>query len=113
MVTHQCFKGLADPIRCAILDLLSRESLNVSGLAAHFDVSRPAISRHLRVLREAGLVTEVKSGREHTYSLAPPTLEAAAEWLHLIAEGGGSPRGLAALAPAPPSAEDPGGWRQW
>lgn len=115
MITYLCFKGLADPIRCTIIDLLSEEARNVTDLTAHFEVSRPAISRHLRVLRESGLVTEVKNGREHTYSLAPPMLEAAAEWLLGIAGRRAAVDGSKGLVPTAPSAPPPerGGWRQW
>ena len=111
MVTHECFKGLADPIRYAILGLLSEESRNVTDLATRFEVSRPAISRHLRVLRETGLVTEERVGRQRTYSMAPAMLEAAAAWLRTAARGDASAGGLAANT-SPPVGEQ-GGWRQW
>lgn len=113
MVTYECFKGIADPVRHAILGLLSEESLNVSRLAAHFEISRPAVSRHLRVLRESGLVLEARVGRERTYSLDEPMLEAAAKWLQAIAAGDhGTPRRQASRQPSP-SREDGADWRQW
>ena len=50
-------------------------------LAAHFDQSRPAVSRHLRVLREARLVTEQRDGRERRYRLEPAALQQVAAWV--------------------------------
>jgi DNA-binding transcriptional ArsR family regulator len=56
--------ALADPVRREILVLLSTQPRNVSDITGHFDVSRPAVSRHLRVLREAGIVVAEDRGRE-------------------------------------------------
>jgi DNA-binding transcriptional ArsR family regulator len=75
------FHAVADPTRRAILDRLRGTETPVHELAAGFRMSRPAISKHLRVLREARLVTERKDGREHRYQLnAGPLLEVA-NWL--------------------------------
>jgi DNA-binding transcriptional ArsR family regulator len=65
------FQALADPTRREILELLRRRGTLAAGAiaAAHSDVSRPGISRHLRVLREAGLVVAEESGRERLYRL--------------------------------------------
>jgi len=65
------FKGLADPTRRAMLEFLSARPHGVQELADHFDVSRPAISKHLRVLREAQLVRERRDGRNRIYELDP------------------------------------------
>lgn len=53
----------------------------VNAIAAHFDMSRPAVSQHLRVLREAGLVTERRHGRERRYRLDPERLGPVRDWL--------------------------------
>ena len=60
------FRAIADPTRRAILDRLRAGPAPVNDLAADFEQTRPAISKHLRVLREAALVTEQKVGRERT-----------------------------------------------
>ncbi|MCE9573612.1 MAG: metalloregulator ArsR/SmtB family transcription factor [Deltaproteobacteria bacterium] len=75
------FRAIADPTRRAILDRLRAGSAPVNDLAADFAQSRPAISKHLRVLREARLVTEQKVGRERFYTLEPAPLQRAAGWL--------------------------------
>lgn len=63
-------QALADPIRRDILMMLRDQRMNAGEVARAFAISRPAISRHLRVLREAGLVRDEPSGRERTYTLA-------------------------------------------
>ncbi|HEY7903556.1 MAG TPA: metalloregulator ArsR/SmtB family transcription factor [Casimicrobiaceae bacterium] len=75
------FQALADPTRRAILEVLRAGSQPVNGIAAGFDISRPAISRHLRILREADLVKEVKVGRNRLYALHPEPLRDIDEWL--------------------------------
>jgi DNA-binding transcriptional ArsR family regulator len=62
-------QALADPIRRDILRMLRDQPMNAGGIAGAFSVSRPAISRHLRVLREAGLVRDEAIGRERAYTL--------------------------------------------
>jgi DNA-binding transcriptional ArsR family regulator len=63
-------QALADPIRRDILRMLRHQPLNAGAIAGAFPISRPAISRHLRVLREAGLVQDELLGRERSYTLA-------------------------------------------
>ena len=67
----QVFRALADPSRRQILDRLVVGDASVNELAEGFSSSRPAISRHLRVLREATLVVERREGRRRVYSLNP------------------------------------------
>jgi DNA-binding transcriptional ArsR family regulator len=62
-------QGLADPIRREILRMLRDRTLTAGAIAGSFQVSRPAVSRHLRVLREAGLVADTLVGRERVYRL--------------------------------------------
>ena len=67
-------QALADPIRRSILRMVRDAPLPAGQIASAFSVSRPAISRHLRVLREAGLVREKPQGRERVYRLEPAPL---------------------------------------
>jgi DNA-binding transcriptional ArsR family regulator len=73
--------ALADPVRRELVGLLARGELAAGELADRFPVSRPAISRHLRVLREAGLVTARTDGRRRLYALEPRPLRQIDEWL--------------------------------
>ena len=75
------FSALADPTRRAVLDLLRRGSLPAGRIAASFPVSRPAISKHLRLLRRAGLVSEQRQGRRRVYRLNPQPLKVVDSWL--------------------------------
>ncbi len=84
MVTYSrsaIFDALADPTRRTILDLLRTDERSAGELADEFPVSRPAISRHLRVLREAGLVTQRKEAQWRVYRLVPEALREVDEWL--------------------------------
>ena len=63
------FEALGDPNRRRMLSLLAESELSVGHLAAAFEISRPAVSRHLRLLREAGLVSEERQGRRRVYRL--------------------------------------------
>ena len=75
------FQALADPTRRAILGLLRQGSQPVGSIARDFPISRPAISRHLRILREAELVTEIKVGRNRLYELNAGPLKDVDDWL--------------------------------
>jgi DNA-binding transcriptional ArsR family regulator len=75
------FGALADPTRRAILSRLARGQATVSELAAPFDVSLPAVSKHLRVLESAGLLQREIDGRVHRCRLAPKPMKAAAAWI--------------------------------
>ena len=75
------FRAVSDPTRRAILDRLRAGGAPVNALAADFAQTRPAISKHLRVLREARLVHERKVGRERIYELDPLPLQQVAGWV--------------------------------
>lgn len=79
--TNQVFRAIADPTRRAILDRLRAGPANAGALAADFRASRPAISKHLRVLREARLVIDTPLGRERVYAINPVPLQSVAGWL--------------------------------
>jgi DNA-binding transcriptional ArsR family regulator len=73
--------AISDPIRRRVLELVRDHELPAGALAAEFDVSRPAVSRHLRVLREAGLVHERREGRLRLYRADLAPLAELREWL--------------------------------
>lgn len=75
------FQALADPTRRAVLDLLRRGSQPAGQIASAFPISRPAISRHLRLLRRAHLVREQRQGRNRVYHLNPEPLRAVDSWI--------------------------------
>ena len=75
------FAALADPTRRTIVELLAAGERSAGELASEFETSRPAVSRHLRVLREHGLVSAREHGRGRVYALEPAPLAELDEWL--------------------------------
>lgn len=73
--------AIADPVRREILVMLRDGPRSAGQIAARFAISRPAVSRHLRVLRESGLVRDDPAGRQRIYRLDPARFTALAEWL--------------------------------
>ena len=73
--------AVADPIRRRVLELVRDDELPAGAIAEQFDVSRPAVSRHLRVLRESGLVEERRAGRLRLYRANPEPLAELRRWL--------------------------------
>lgn len=104
-------RALADPTRCKILELLQRGNRSVNDLAQHFSMSRPAVSKHLAILREAELVASRRQGRQQIYELDAGPLAQAREWLDRFDSGTAEPRPLARRAPRP--AGGPDDWRCW
>lgn len=74
------FQAIADPTRRQIIGLLSRQTLTLNGIAAHFAVSRPAISKHIKILSQCGLVAIRQRGRERFCEANLTTLQAVSEW---------------------------------
>ena len=75
------FRAIADPTRREILKLLRHGRLTVGEIAANFHTSRPAISKHLRLLRTAGLVVSYKDGTASICELNPKPLKTVNDWL--------------------------------
>jgi DNA-binding transcriptional ArsR family regulator len=75
------FSALADPTRRRIVERLARGPLTVGEIAAGFPISQPAISRHVRVLEESGLLERRVSGRVHRCTLSPKAMHGASAWI--------------------------------
>ena len=78
---HAVFDALGEPVRRSILELLAAGPQPVGRLADQLPVGRPAVSKHLRVLTEAGLVRHDSVGTRNLYALAPVGMVAAQQWL--------------------------------
>jgi DNA-binding transcriptional ArsR family regulator len=74
------FQAIADPTRREIISLLANQSLNLNAVAENFDISRPAISKHIRILTECGLVTVKQQGRERFCHAELQKLKQVSEW---------------------------------
>ena len=74
------FQAIADPNRRAIIGLLANQKLTLSGVAEHFDISRPAVSKHIRILAECGLVVVHRQGRERYCEARLEKLNEVSDW---------------------------------
>ena len=74
------FQAIADPTRREILNLLARESLNLNSVAEKFHSSRPAISKHIKILLECGLITIKQQGRERYCNAQLHKLKEVVDW---------------------------------
>lgn len=75
------FRALADPTRRAIVSLLASGARPIGDIADNFDMTRPAVAKHLAILREGGLITVTQRGRERINALNPQGLKTAADWI--------------------------------
>ena len=90
-MSDSAFKALSDPTRREILRLLSKRDLTVNEIVAEFGLSQPAISRHLGVLRAAGLVTALRLGQSVLYSLDTTVVQDVVRVLLGVASRRGKP----------------------
>ena len=84
MTTNQVLDALGDPTRRAVCERLARGPLPVGRIAAALPVSRPAVSQHLKVLKDAGLVIDRAEGNRRVYQLDPRGVAALHAWLDQI-----------------------------
>ena len=89
--------AIADPVRRSILEMLRDERLPAGRIADRFAISRPAISRHLRVLRDSGLVRDTPDGRQRVYELDASRFDELIAWLSRFRAAGGWERRFDAL----------------
>lgn len=75
------FQAIADPVRRDIIHLLSEQSLTVNTIADRFDISRPAISKHLKILKECDIIDITQHGRERYCKIKPRNLIPAFMWI--------------------------------
>lgn len=75
------FQAIADPTRRAIITLIALQAMTPNAIAAHFDTSRQAVSKHLQILTECELVTQQQQGREIYYSLEMDKMKEIDQWL--------------------------------
>lgn len=85
-MANDTFSALAHPLRREIVERLSQGPATVGEVTGDFGVSKPTISRHLRTLEEAGVVSRVIVGRTHRLALRPDTLAEASDWIEIQRE---------------------------
>lgn len=80
--TLDVFQVIADPSRRQILQMLTKDSYNINSLAENFDMSRPAVSKHISILQAAGFISIRETGRERYCSLSPDGFKELQKWLN-------------------------------
>lgn len=76
------FQAIADPVRREIIGLLAHETLSVNSIAQNFEISRPAISKHLKILRECEVIQITQKGRERYCEIQAKNLLPVSEWIN-------------------------------
>lgn len=80
-IRRDVFQAIADPNRRAIISLIAKEKLTLNGVAEHFEISRPAISKHIKILTECGLITIEQHGRERYCEAKLEKLNEVVDWV--------------------------------
>ncbi|MBC7829977.1 MAG: winged helix-turn-helix transcriptional regulator [Chitinophagaceae bacterium] len=86
MLRRDVFQAIADPTRRAIINMISKQSLNLNAVAENFDISRPAISKHIKILTECGLIIIKQQGRERYCEAQLHKLNEVSEWIEQYRE---------------------------
>ena len=74
------FQAISDPTRRDIIDLLAQQPMNLNAIAEHFEISRPAISNHIKILNECGIIVIEQVGRERICKIQPDHLRQVSDW---------------------------------
>ncbi len=85
-IRRDVFQAIADPVRRDILSMLVKQQMNLNSIAGNFQISRPAISQHIKILTECGLVVIDQQGRERYCYLQPRKMSEVADWLEPFRE---------------------------
>lgn len=75
------FQAIADPTRRQIISLIARKSMNLNAITDNFNISRPSVSQHIKILRECGLIEIEKIGRERYCKVQPNNLKEVSDWI--------------------------------
>ena len=75
------FQAIADPTRRKIINMIAQQTLNLNSVSENFDISRPAISKHIKILTECGLIEIRQQGRERYYEAKLQKLNEVSEWI--------------------------------
>jgi DNA-binding transcriptional ArsR family regulator len=80
------FQAIADPTRRQIINLIARNPMNLNSITDNFEISRPSISQHVKILQECGIIRIEKKGRERYCKIQPSTLRQVADWVEPFRE---------------------------
>lgn len=80
------YQALADPTRRQIIGLLAKAPMNLNAIGENFDLTRPAISNHIKILQECGIISISQIGRERHCTIQPDTLKEVSQWVNQFAK---------------------------
>lgn len=86
MTEQMVFRAISDPTRRSIMALLADQEQSLNQIAANFEMTRPAVTKHLKILEQGGLIRIRSSGRERLHRLQPETLKTVADWLSFFSQ---------------------------
>ncbi len=81
MIKRDVFQAIADPVRRDIIKMISKNSMTPNEVAGEFSISRQAVSKHIRILADCGLLSLSIKGREYYYTIEPKNLSQVTDWL--------------------------------
>ena len=81
MSEQQVFRAIADPTRRSIMTMLAQGEHSLGDIASNYQMTRPAVTKHLNVLEQGGLITVRRQGRERLHALQPAALKSVSDWL--------------------------------
>lgn len=86
MTEQLIFRAISDPTRRSIMALLADRDQSLNAIAANYEMTRPAVTKHLKILKEGGLVAVRAEGRERIHSLRPQALKTVSDWLSFYSQ---------------------------
>ena len=86
MTEQLVFRAISDPTRRSIMALLATREQSLNEIAANYDMTRPAVTKHLNILKQGGLISVRAQGRERIYRLQPEALKTVSEWLTFFSQ---------------------------
>ena len=78
------FRAISDPTRRSIMTMLVDGELSLNEISAHYEMTRPAVTKHLKILEQGGLISVRTRGRERLHRLQPETLKTVADWVNFF-----------------------------
>jgi DNA-binding transcriptional ArsR family regulator len=86
MTEQMVFRAISDPTRRSIMALLADKEQSLNEIAANYDMTRPAVTKHLNILKEGGLISVRAQGRERLHRLQPEALKTVADWVNFFSQ---------------------------
>ncbi|MFN3214412.1 MAG: ArsR/SmtB family transcription factor [Henriciella sp.] len=86
MIEQLVFRAIADPTRRSIMSMLAEGEHSLGAIASNYEMTRPAVSKHLKILEQGGLIRVRAQGRERLHTLQPEALKTVSDWLSFFSQ---------------------------